>query len=162
MPKISRKTARESGELFYVGRPCYRDHEPKRYAASGHCVQCSLNKGSEQYKREGAIAIKRASDRFKRIKGNDADYEAYVEARRPLQRGYKGIPEPTRPEPLDCECCGKPPDGRNHRLNVDHDHVTGKFRGWLCWSCNTAIGKLGDCASGVMKAVTYLDRSLKE
>lgn len=32
----------------------------------------------------------------------------------------------------------------NHRLHMDHDHRTGKFRGWLCRECNLAAGAVGD------------------
>jgi hypothetical protein len=38
--------------------------------------------------------------------------------------------------------CGKPP--ARTRLNLDHCHARGVFRGWLCWDCNVALGKLGD------------------
>jgi hypothetical protein len=34
-----------------------------------------------------------------------------------------------------CECCGK-----ITRLYLDHDHVTGQCRGWLCHRCNQALG----------------------
>lgn len=65
---------------------------------------------------------------------------------------------PLRPIPTACECCDKvPTDGR--RLNADHDHVTGIFRGWICWPCNTAIGALGDNLAGVNKAAAYLTRA---
>jgi hypothetical protein len=67
-----------------------------------------------------------------------------------------GIPEPTRPRASACECCGKAPQGR--RLDTDHCHTTGKFRGWLCWGCNVAIGKLGDNLHGVLRAADYLRR----
>lgn len=41
-------------------------------------------------------------------------------------------------------------------LAVDHNHETGKARGLLCMSCNTAIGKLGDDPNLVLKAYEYL------
>jgi hypothetical protein len=68
-----------------------------------------------------------------------------------------GLPEPTRPEPTNCECCKR---NRNpaRSFSLDHDHPTGKFRGWLCYSCNSAIGKLGDNLAGLMRAVEYLRR----
>lgn len=50
------------------------------------------------------------------------------------------------------------------RPTVDHDHgcCFGRYtcgnciRGLLCHDCNTAIGKLGDSLSGLMKAIAYL------
>ena len=53
-----------------------------------------------------------------------------------------------------CECCGD----STSVLNWDHDHETGKHRGWICSNCNTGIGKLGDNLEGVTKAVEYLKR----
>jgi hypothetical protein len=57
-------------------------------------------------------------------------------------------------KPLKCECCKQ-----IDKLVVDHDHTTGKFRGWLCKRCNLGIGKLGDNLEGLKKAVKYLESS---
>ena len=62
--------------------------------------------------------------------------------------------ERTNPRPRpgsECECCG-----RISRLNLDHCHATGRFRGYLCSDCNTGIGKLGDSKEGILKALVYL------
>lgn len=160
--RVSRKAARESGALFYIGVPCYRGHEPRRYTASGHCVQCQLDKANARYPVHRLAMIERATRRFQKIKSDPAEYEKYIEARRPLLRAYKGIPEPTRPEPATCELCGRLPDGGAHRLNIDHDHDTGMFRGWLCWGCNTAIGKLGDTLDSVERAAKYMRNAYKK
>jgi hypothetical protein len=45
-------------------------------------------------------------------------------------------------------------------MHLDHDHVTGKFRGWLCGACNRGIGMLGDNLAGVMRAAAYLQRKV--
>ena len=54
-----------------------------------------------------------------------------------------------------CQCCGR----TDKMLFCDHDHKTGKFRGWLCQTCNTALSRLGDDLTGVMKMVNYLKLS---
>lgn len=53
-----------------------------------------------------------------------------------------------------CECCGRDAT----RLEYDHDHLTGLFRGRICRSCNFALGNLGDNAAGVERALAYLRR----
>ena len=53
-----------------------------------------------------------------------------------------------------CHCCG-----RIDRLFLDHDHVSGAYRGWLCRQCNLSLGLLGDSAQGVRQALTYLERA---
>jgi hypothetical protein len=66
-------------------------------------------------------------------------------------------PSPTRPCPALCENCGRPPGER--ALHLDHDHTAGKFRGWLCFACNSGIGKLGDNIAGLRRAIAYLERA---
>lgn len=78
-------------------------------------------------------------------------------------QGYKsrGLPEPTRPMPELCECCGGPSNGQGS-LHLDHCHKTGKFRGWLCHSCNVGIGHLGDTITTLRRATEYLIRTSAE
>lgn len=51
----------------------------------------------------------------------------------------------------ECQICSK-----KENLCYDHDHTTGKFRGVLCRSCNSAIGQLGDTKEKLKKAYEYL------
>ena len=56
-----------------------------------------------------------------------------------------------------CGCCkGLDAGGAFGAWNTDHCHTTGIVRGILCHKCNTAIGKLGDTADGVRRALKYL------
>lgn len=58
---------------------------------------------------------------------------------------------PAKPNDGRCECCR-----RVRPLTIDHCHVSGFFRGWLCRLCNQGIGALGDDLRGVLHAVAYL------
>jgi hypothetical protein len=66
-----------------------------------------------------------------------------------------------------CEICGFIPSkkpaknstNRSRSLVYDHCHDSMKFRGVLCDSCNTAIGKLGDTVEGIQRAINYLQKS---
>ena len=44
------------------------------------------------------------------------------------------------------------------KLDVDHDHETGKVRGLLCRHCNTGIGLLKDSIYLIGKALSYLTK----
>lgn len=55
--------------------------------------------------------------------------------RRPHLRPYIGVWD----MPVRCDCCGTLRD----TLWLDHDHVTGLFRGWVCPSCNSRLAGNG-------------------
>ncbi len=117
-----------------------------------------------------ANSIERRRERERRYRAADPEkyrerarkrYAANPEHKHALNRKYlmkkrNRIRQPSRLEPKICELCRKVPEGK---LCLDHCHATGKFRGWLCRSCNMAIGKLGDNREGLLQAIAYLDRS---
>lgn len=43
-----------------------------------------------------------------------------------------------------CAICGVAEGECSRRLCMDHCHVTGKFRGWICLRCNSALSLAGD------------------
>ena len=62
---------------------------------------------------------------------------------------------PLPPPGTSCECCGKV-----DKLFIDHFHSLdlekAYFRGYICRSCNSGIGMLGDSREGLERAVAYL------
>lgn len=55
-----------------------------------------------------------------------------------------------------CGICGRPP-GPNRRLDRDHDHRTGLWRGVLCHRCNRALPDW-ITVQWLRAAITYLER----
>jgi hypothetical protein len=62
-----------------------------------------------------------------------------------------------------CAICGfeetEQTQGTVRRLNVDHNHQTGKVRGLLCNRCNSGLGQFDDDVARLKVAVTYLERA---
>ena len=57
-----------------------------------------------------------------------------------------------------CAICGAPHSfGGKRKLAIDHDHVTGKFRGLLCNDCNSYRVGMNDLETAT-KVVEYLRR----
>jgi hypothetical protein len=54
-------------------------------------------------------------------------------------------------------CRSDTPLGRG-RWHIDHDHVTGQFRGLLCNNCNRGIGYFGDDDATLSAAAEYIAR----
>lgn len=136
--------------------PCRNGHTAPRLISTGACTECT----------------REAQKRFKANPENRARMNAYENERRrrlgwtnPAQkkrqqrydRKRRGLPEPTRSQPETCENCTRNPG--KYGMHLDHCHVTGAFRGWLCGKCNMGIGALGDTVEGLERALSYLRRA---
>lgn len=121
---------------------------------------------AQKERKSATMKIYHAKVRDKRL----AYMRSYYAANRDKKRVLNGIATaiannytpplpPTRPNPGYCECCGRKQTPEGQYLALDHCHKTGRFRGWLCMFCNTAIGKLGDTVEGVKNALLYLERT---
>ncbi len=63
-------------------------------------------------------------------------------------------------KPFQCPICLKTTiPGLTSKIVLDHDHSTGKVRGWIYDSCNTGIGRFKDDIALLEKAITYLRTS---
>jgi hypothetical protein len=137
--------------------PCRNGHYSPRLISTGECVECA----------------RQSRKRWKANPENRARLNLYENKRRrelgwtnPAQkirqqrydRKRRGIPEPTRACPDNCENCGNKLD-KGFKTHLDHCHTTGKFRGWLCNRCNMGIGALGDSTEGLQRAIEYLKRA---
>lgn len=57
-----------------------------------------------------------------------------------------------RERPATCEVCGS---GQG-LIVFDHNHSTGKFRGWICIPCNKTLGTVHDDPAVLLKLADYL------
>ena len=57
-----------------------------------------------------------------------------------------------------CEVCGVPELELTRKLQMDHSHLTGEFRGWLCHNCNVALGMLKDSREVILNLLLYAQR----
>ena len=98
-----------------------------------YCKECHNARGSES--RQRLYGGTRHYHLMRRYGVGDAEVAAMIEA----QGGV-------------CLICKGPLD----RPHVDHDHVTGKVRGVLCFNCNAGLGKFRDNVEIVERALAYL------
>jgi len=136
---------------YFTGRPCSKGHLAKRHL-TGTCVPCAH------------AATKRWADRNPG-EGNRRSLEwqkknpERCRLKNLLWRRKKdGVPEAPYPAPAACENCTRPFKS-TFDTHLDHCHVTGKFRGWLCNKCNRGFGYFGDTLEGMKQGVRYLERA---
>tara|TARA_R110000868_G_scaffold95337_2_gene262331 strand:- start:1494 stop:1922 length:429 start_codon:yes stop_codon:yes gene_type:complete len=76
-----------------------------------------------------------------------------------LNKLKKITPKPAKDH--KCPIClsdVKKHDGSNNTWCLDHNHDTGKARGWLCNKCNSALGFLNDSVHYLKRALQYLEK----
>lgn len=118
------------------------------------CIDCGVEKSLTEFHRDARsgdgrrCTCKPCQARYHRQRSlkrkyglTEAGYVAMLEA-----QGY------------GCAICDAPAEGeRYQRLNVDHDHTTGRVRGLLCLNCNHMIGKAGDSPERLRRGISYLE-----
>lgn len=166
--KLNRAQAIAIGAKIYLGRPCKTCGTAEKQVNGSGCVSCNRRRvlewerrnPEERRKRKTQYRQKASPEAIARRKAAAAAWRVRNKQRtRVSGRRHRGLPEPTRAEPEMCESCGTPVFLLWGSLHLDHCHITGAFRGWLCSQCNTGIGLLGDNLEGVSKAVKYLKRA---
>jgi integrase len=60
-----------------------------------------------------------------------------------------------RKKPTRCEVCGE----SRVKIHFDHCHQSGRFRGWICFHCNAALGHVRDNPNRLRKLAAYLERT---
>lgn len=106
------------------------------------------------------VSLARALDMYLRAHGMNVEYlwskGKLEEARLPEDRKKRWACAP-RPKPDACECCARVPNKtRLSKIVLDHCHVTGIFRGWICNRCNLVLGAMKDDRVVASDIATYL------
>lgn len=125
---------RAKQKTYDPGVRCHRGHSSVRDTDNDRCIAC----------RRLVMVANRAAGRNNR--GRVKDHNKGI-ARRPL---LSACP----PRPARCDCCD-----RERKLVLDHDHLTGDFRGWICDPCNRGLGAFGDDLHGALAAAAYMLRA---
>jgi hypothetical protein len=73
-----------------------------------------------------------------------------------MDRSVWAAKKPKLFEPFTCPICNKTTIVGISKIVLDHNHTTGKVRGYLCESCNTGIGRFDDDTILVRRALDWL------
>ena len=74
----------------------------------------------------------------------------------------KWVKEKPVNEPFECPVCKKRTiAGVTSKVVLEHDHRTGKARGWICDSCNTGIGRFKDDIELLKSAMKFLKKKIR-
>lgn len=150
LPADRLEAKRIGARHYFTGKPCGRGHIEPRHL-TGTCVVCAREAVKRWEARNPGEAAKRAKTYY--AKNTARAKAAAVKS----WRKRAGIPAAPYPAPAQCELCERAlVPGKTH---LDHDHTTGKFRGWLCNRCNLGLGNLGDTIAGLERALAYLRRT---
>jgi hypothetical protein len=127
-----------------------QSEEPK----SKVCTNCGTEKPIEAFSKNQFGKNNRILRRpvckdcySKKVKINKEEMKVYVERN----------PRPHIGETFTCPICHRKKI-RNFKNDVvlDHSHIDGGVRGWVCSSCNTSIGKFYDDPNILQRAIDWI------
>jgi Zn-finger protein len=118
------------------GRKSYLRHREKRLAAAAHWKKKNPERVKEYTSRKERRAHRTAAQRR-----HAAKKFGFIEC----------TDYPPPPTGNKCAICH-----REMPLCLDHDHETGKFRGYICRDCNLGLGKLGDTVEAIRRVLLYM------
>lgn len=132
--------------LRYTCKQCDKIYRRKYYSENKNKCRESAMRGYYKFKRENPekykIKMRESAWKEQGINCNNALYNKMFNE----QSGC-------------CAMCGKHQSELKRRLDVDHNHISGKTRGLLCFPCNTGIGSLRVDELGIellLKGINYI------
>ena len=151
--------------------PCYQQLYPKAERADCHPDRVSYIGGKcrtcydrDLKERNPEYAERQRANHAAWVDGSGRDWKReYDRAYAAKNRGQKSARDREaalaafgltwEDERSECDICG---ESAYRRLDIDHDHASGLFRGFLCGRCNKGLGLLGDSAASLRNALEYL------
>ncbi|MEQ8237785.1 MAG: endonuclease domain-containing protein [Cyclobacteriaceae bacterium] len=88
-------------------------------------------------------------------------YAKKVKANPQLKKEFiEKHPRPNIGDKFQCPICHKVIlREHNNDVVLDHSHVDGSIRGWLCSSCNTSLGKFNDDPEVLRRAIEWIENN---
>lgn len=133
---MAQKNCTTCNELFLPTAKVGRDFS--------YCPSCRKKRRQKQW-HENKKTIQSANHRS-RIKNTYGLSKIEYELKKKEQDGKCAI------------CESENGSARWPNLSIDHDHSTGKVRGLLCHTCNSALGMFRENKEVLLKAIKYLER----
>lgn len=163
---VTRAEAKAQGlPRYFTGKQCVHGHLSERRAA-GTCIICARANGWIYKFKPGNLEKRRFRDREKAARLRADPATAPMVAARKKASAKKHAPKWRRtmlhklagsPKPDSCEVCGS-----SDRICFEHCHLTGKFRGWVCNTCNTLLGFAKDDPNLLRALAAYLEKNLDD
>lgn len=116
----------------------------KRYFTGVPCPKGHISERLVSSRGCARCTLDRRIINWRRVHGEPRRRRPSLRSRRRLER------------PQVCEICGD----AALRINFDHCHKTGLFRGWLCTRCNLALGLTMDSPEILRDLAFYLEKSI--
>lgn len=140
-------------------RVCEKEYTKEQSSCKDICRGCYYTEWKQKNPKQQQIINKRSRDWYfnnleenrkkhrQHYKENKETYLLSAKRRREdMQERMAG-----RPRPDTCEVCNQ-----EGVISFDHDHKTGKFRGWLCRECNSILGFANDDYKLLKRLATFV------
>jgi hypothetical protein len=141
---------REPGKFSCECKDCHRIRSRKNWDSlpdeeKVHRIKRSCKRSKEQRDKDPISVNLRHGIALSKHRG----YAPCLASKKEIESSYTGF----------CFSCGAKESELTGKLHIDHDHETGKFRGWLCTNCNCALGLMKDSIEKLLGLSIYLEKA---
>jgi hypothetical protein len=133
------------------------------------CIDCNKAAKRERHAANAEQYRERTrkwqAENLERVKAYQQEYRKRPDVKRRARAAYYAKKRGISLEEADaileaqgdrCAICKRQVPDRLASMHLDHDHKTGKIRGFLCIDCNHGLGKFRDEPDLLLRAVVYL------
>ncbi|MCR4307118.1 MAG: NUMOD3 domain-containing DNA-binding protein [Candidatus Berkelbacteria bacterium] len=156
--KLSEETKRKMSETNMGNRYAFGNHTKRNPLSDEHRKKLSEKKKGKMPKfipdNKGRVHSEESKKKM-----SEANKGKYIGEKSVLWKGglsylQKQERVAGRKKPEQCELCGA-----MGTICFDHDHTTGKFRGWICVRCNFALGLVKDNKELLISMAEYITKN---